>query len=87
MLMNMKELLAVAYEHHFAVGSFNVANSEFVRVVVDSAEEKMPLPSSKSIRMKLSCLAMNLWPTSGKDAKTQKCRWPFILITARLSKM
>lgn len=40
MLMNMKELLAVAYEHHFAVGSFNVANSEFVRVVVDSAEEK-----------------------------------------------
>lgn len=40
MLMNMKELLAVAYKHHFAVGSFNVANSEFVRVVVDSAEEK-----------------------------------------------
>ncbi len=40
MLMNMKELLAVAYKHNFAVGSFNVANSEFVRVVVDSAEEK-----------------------------------------------
>ncbi len=40
MLMNMKELLTVAYKNNFAVGSFNVANSEFVRVVVDSAEEK-----------------------------------------------
>lgn len=40
MLMNMKELLETAYKHHFAVGSFNVANSEFVRVVVESAEEK-----------------------------------------------
>lgn len=40
MLMNMKELLKVAYKHHFAVGSFNVANSEFVRVVIESAEEK-----------------------------------------------
>lgn len=40
MLMNMKELLDVAYKHHFAVGSFNVANSEFVRVIIDSAEEK-----------------------------------------------
>ncbi|GGB39408.1 hypothetical protein GCM10011409_16160 [Lentibacillus populi] len=40
MLMNMKELLEVAYKHNFAVGSFNVANSEFVRVVIESAEEK-----------------------------------------------
>ena len=40
MLMNMKDLLAVAYKHQFAVGSFNVANSEFVRVIIESAEEK-----------------------------------------------
>ncbi|MEF2291102.1 MULTISPECIES: ketose-bisphosphate aldolase [Virgibacillus] len=40
MLMNMKELLDVAYRNKFAVGSFNVANSEFVRVVIESAEEK-----------------------------------------------
>jgi len=40
MLMNMKELLKVAYKHNFAVGSFNVANSEFVRVVIEAAEEK-----------------------------------------------
>lgn len=40
MLMNMKELLEVAYKNKFAVGSFNVANSEFVRVVIESAEEK-----------------------------------------------
>lgn len=36
----MKELLEVAYKNNFAVGSFNVANSEFVRVVIESAEEK-----------------------------------------------
>ncbi|KAA2302370.1 ketose-bisphosphate aldolase, partial [Clostridioides difficile] len=29
MLINMKDLLKVAYENKFAVGSFNVANSEF----------------------------------------------------------
>lgn len=40
MLMNMKDLLDVAYRNQFAVGSFNVANSEFVRVVIESAEEK-----------------------------------------------
>lgn len=40
MLMNTKELLEVAYKNQFAVGSFNVANSEFVRIVIESAEEK-----------------------------------------------
>ncbi|MFD2829966.1 ketose-bisphosphate aldolase [Corticicoccus populi] len=40
MLMNMKELLKVAYENQFAVGSYNVANSEFVRVVIEAAEEQ-----------------------------------------------
>lgn len=40
MLMNTKKLLDVAYKNEFAVGSFNVANSEFVRIVIESAEEK-----------------------------------------------
>ncbi len=40
MLMNMKDLLAVAYENNFAVGSYNVANSEFVRVIIEAAEEQ-----------------------------------------------
>ncbi|CAM4524517.1 ketose-bisphosphate aldolase [Paenibacillus xylanexedens] len=40
MLINMKELLKVAYENKFAVGSFNVANSEFVKVVITAAEEQ-----------------------------------------------
>lgn len=40
MLMNTKKLLDVAYQNEFAVGSFNVANSEFVRVVIESAEEQ-----------------------------------------------
>lgn len=38
MLINMKDLLKVAYENKFAVGSFNVANSEFVKVVINAAE-------------------------------------------------
>jgi len=38
MLYNMTELLKVAYENKFAVGAFNVANSEFVKVVIDAAE-------------------------------------------------
>lgn len=38
MLYNMKEILATAYQNSFAVGAYNVANSEFVKVVIDAAE-------------------------------------------------
>lgn len=40
MLFNMADLLSVAYENRFAVGSFNVANSEFVEAVITAAEKK-----------------------------------------------
>ncbi|MDK1727898.1 ketose-bisphosphate aldolase [Dellaglioa algida] len=40
MLYNMADLLSVAYENNFAVGSYNVANSEFVEVVIEAAEKK-----------------------------------------------
>ncbi|MFJ1626950.1 ketose-bisphosphate aldolase [Marinilactibacillus psychrotolerans] len=39
MLLNMKELLKVAKENRFAVGAFNVADSNFLRAVVEEAEE------------------------------------------------
>lgn len=39
MLLNMKELLTVAQENNFAVGAFNVADSNFFRTVVEAAEE------------------------------------------------
>ncbi|MCV9885095.1 ketose-bisphosphate aldolase [Metabacillus halosaccharovorans] len=39
MLINMKQLLEVAKEHTFAVGAFNVADSNFLRVVVEEAEK------------------------------------------------
>lgn len=39
MLVNMNQLLAVAKENKFAVGAFNVADSNFLRVVVEAAEE------------------------------------------------
>jgi fructose-bisphosphate aldolase class II len=38
MLITMKELLAVAKENKFAVGAFNVADSSFLRAVVEEAE-------------------------------------------------
>lgn len=39
MLLNMSQLLKVAKENKFAVGAFNVADSNFLRVVVEAAEE------------------------------------------------
>jgi len=38
MLISMKELLTVAKENKFAVGAFNVADSSFLRAVVEEAE-------------------------------------------------
>ncbi|WP_101842595.1 ketose-bisphosphate aldolase [Halobacillus sp. Marseille-P3879] len=40
MLVTMKELLQVAYKEKFAVGSFNVSNSELVRAILATAEKK-----------------------------------------------
>ncbi|EAD1666579.1 ketose-bisphosphate aldolase [Listeria monocytogenes] len=39
MLVDMKQLLEVAKENKFAVGAFNVADSNFLRVVVEEAEK------------------------------------------------
>lgn len=39
MLINMNQMLEVAKENKFAVGAFNVADSNFLRVVVEAAEE------------------------------------------------
>lgn len=39
MLINMKQMLEVAKENKFAVGAFNVADSNFLRVVIEAAEE------------------------------------------------
>ncbi|MCC3372361.1 ketose-bisphosphate aldolase [Cohnella sp. REN36] len=38
MLTTMDKLLRVAYREKFAVGAFNIANSEFVRAVIRTAE-------------------------------------------------
>lgn len=40
MLMNMVDLLDVAYKNKFAVGSYNVSNSEFVEAIINAAEKK-----------------------------------------------
>ena len=39
MLINMNQMLEIAKENHFAVGAFNVADSNFLRVVIEAAEE------------------------------------------------
>ncbi|RKD73359.1 fructose-bisphosphate aldolase class II [Sinobaca qinghaiensis] len=40
MLINMKEMLSVAYKNKFAVGSYNVSNNELLRAIIETAEEK-----------------------------------------------
>lgn len=40
MLMNMKELLAVANEHNFAVPAFNIGTGQMLKAVIESCEEK-----------------------------------------------
>lgn len=40
MLLNTKELLEVAYKNQFGIGAYNIGNSEFVKAVIDVAEEK-----------------------------------------------
>ena len=39
MLLNMTQMLSLAQEHHFAVGAFNVSDSNLFRTVVEAAEE------------------------------------------------
>lgn len=39
MLVNMKDLLAVAHERSFAVPAFNISNSMLLRGVIDASEE------------------------------------------------
>ncbi len=40
MLMNMKDLLAVAHEHHFAVPAFNISSNMLLKGVMEASEEK-----------------------------------------------
>jgi fructose-bisphosphate aldolase class II len=40
MLMNMKDLLAVAHKHHFAVPAFNTSSNMLLNGVIEASEEK-----------------------------------------------
>ena len=40
MLMNMKDLLAVANEHNFAVPAFNISDYNMFNGIIEAAEEK-----------------------------------------------
>ena len=37
MLVNMNQMLAMAKEKHFAVGAFNISESNLVRTVIEAA--------------------------------------------------
>lgn len=39
MLISTKEMLNVAYQNNFGVGAYNIGNSEFVKAVIEVAEE------------------------------------------------
>jgi len=43
MLMNMKDLLAVAHANYFAVPAFNISSSMLLRGAIDASEEKQSL--------------------------------------------
>ena len=38
MLLDMNQMLQLAREHHFAVGAYNVSESNLFRTVVEAAE-------------------------------------------------
>lgn len=40
MLMNMKDLLAVAHAHNFAIPAFNISSNMLLRGVIEASEEK-----------------------------------------------
>ena len=40
MLMNMKDLLAVANEHYFAVPAFNIGTGQMLKAIIECCEEK-----------------------------------------------
>lgn len=40
MLVEMQKMMQKAYDNKFAVGAYNVANSEFVKVVIEAAAEQ-----------------------------------------------
>ena len=40
MLMNMRDLLAVAHENNFAVPAFNVSSSMLLKGAIEASEEK-----------------------------------------------
>lgn len=40
MLMNMKDLLAVAHKHHFAVPAFNISSNMLLTGAIEASEEK-----------------------------------------------
>ena len=40
MLMNMKDLLAVAHANYFAVPAFNISSSMLLRGAIEASEEK-----------------------------------------------
>ena len=39
MLLTMKEMLAVARDHNFSVGAFNICDSLLMKTVIEAAEE------------------------------------------------
>lgn len=40
MLMNMRDLLAFAHKHHFAVSAFNVSSNMLLKGAIEASEEK-----------------------------------------------
>ncbi|MCI8837130.1 MAG: ketose-bisphosphate aldolase [Hungatella sp.] len=77
MLMSLKEILAVAEEHDFTVGAFNVTESSMFRAVVETAE--------KNESPAIIAAATNEFAFAGREfyayvvSRLEKSRLPFAL--------
>ena len=74
MLINMKQLLTVAKENQFAVGAFNVADSNFLRVVIEAAEENDAPAIIRSTQQNWPLQRMNFSTMQFPERKTVLCQ-------------
>ena len=58
MLMNMKDLLAVAQKNHFAIPAFNIGSDQLLKVVMKKVKEL-----NSPVILEMMCLYVSIWIT------------------------
>lgn len=86
MLINMSQMLDLAKQHGFAVGAFNVSDSNLLRAVIEAAEMSDSPPSLRFIRMSLLTWEMISRSTSLPESRTVPFRSFYTWTTATRSR-